>query len=258
MDSQTDTVISADGVLVTSRYYPLPEETKKDKRRNESVMGLDVPGRNKRGTTPQFSVMLTDSPLKVSQMASDWKAKNQKMDKNTVLALDNVEIEAPLSGVVLISDLSFVLKKNESIMVCGPSGCGKSSVIRAICGLWPCSQGQITIPTKQGRGGIYCLSQRPYVFEGTLVDNIMYPQATVDFKRNENLAGDKEVLPDDNFFKYESFDPLFCIVFSSFVLFCLFVCAICCLCVVFMLLFIGHLPLAFCTALTFGMDADKS
>ena len=44
-----------------------------------------------------------------------------------------------------LSDISFSLNKGEFAAIVGPSGCGKSTLLSLICGLLPCSDGQITI-----------------------------------------------------------------------------------------------------------------
>ena len=47
-----------------------------------------------------------------------------------------------------LSDISFSLNKGEFTAIVGPSGCGKSTLLSLICGLLPCSDGQITINSR--------------------------------------------------------------------------------------------------------------
>ena len=54
-----------------------------------------------------------------------------------------------LQGETLaLSDISFSLKKGEFAAIVGPSGCGKSTLLSLICGLLPCTEGQIKINGK--------------------------------------------------------------------------------------------------------------
>ena len=54
-----------------------------------------------------------------------------------------------LEGETLaLSDISFSLKKGEFAAIVGPSGCGKSTLLSLICGLLPCTEGQIKINEK--------------------------------------------------------------------------------------------------------------
>lgn len=63
----------------------------------------------------------------------------------------------------------------------GPNGSGKSSVFRALRGLWPIVDGQLTKPghnvNNEGESGcgILYIPQKPYTCLGTLRDQIIYP-----------------------------------------------------------------------------------
>lgn len=48
-------------------------------------------------------------------------------------------------GRRLYEALSFAVAEGESLHVTGPNGVGKSSLIRQLCGLVPCSEGQIAV-----------------------------------------------------------------------------------------------------------------
>ncbi len=90
--------------------------------------------------------------------------------------------EAILKGV------SFTAEGGRTTALVGPSGAGKSTVISLIPRFYDPSQGEILIDgqdiahvTKQSlRNGIAYVSQQPYLFEGTIRDNIRYgrPNAT--------------------------------------------------------------------------------
>jgi len=49
------------------------------------------------------------------------------------------------SGRRIISDVSFVLKRGTALIVTGPNGSGKSTLLRAIAGLLPIAEGEVTL-----------------------------------------------------------------------------------------------------------------
>jgi len=91
----------------------------------------------------------------------------------------------------LFESVNMVVKKGESLCIVGPSGCGKSSLLRVIGGLWGIDEGLVVRPKAVGRGGVFFLPQRPYVFSGTLQAMICYPNVSTgdlaEKERAENL-----------------------------------------------------------------------
>jgi putative ATP-binding cassette transporter len=86
-------------------------------------------------------------------------------------SVSGLEVATP-SGEVLCSDLSFKLKKGQSLLIRGRSGCGKSTLIRAAAGIWPWAKGALSYP--EGARPLF-LSQRPYLPLGTLRQAAGYP-----------------------------------------------------------------------------------
>jgi ATP-binding cassette subfamily B protein len=88
----------------------------------------------------------------------------------------------------VLNDVSFVAEGGETTALVGPSGAGKSTVINLIPRFYDPNAGQILIDgqdiahiTKQSlREQLAYVSQQPYLFEGTIRDNIRYgrPDAT--------------------------------------------------------------------------------
>lgn len=73
---------------------------------------------------------------------------------------------------MLVKELSFELRANQSLMIMGPSGTGKSSVLRTIAGLWPGGGGSLERPAF---AHLMFLPQRPYMVEGSLREQLLYP-----------------------------------------------------------------------------------
>ncbi len=92
------------------------------------------------------------------------------------------------NGDEILKGVSFVAEGGKTTALVGPSGAGKSTVISLVPRFYDPASGQILIDgqdiadvTKQSlRNGMAYVSQQPYLFEGSIRDNIRYgrPDAT--------------------------------------------------------------------------------
>ncbi|CAI9178844.1 unnamed protein product, partial [Rangifer tarandus platyrhynchus] len=73
------------------------------------------------------------------------------------------------SGTPALQGLSFTVRPGELLAVVGPVGAGKSSLLSALLGELPPSQGKISV-----HGRIAYVSQQPWVFSGTVRSNILF------------------------------------------------------------------------------------
>jgi putative ATP-binding cassette transporter len=87
------------------------------------------------------------------------------------LEIADLQVRRP-DGRVLLDKLGLVLQPGQTLLIKGPSGSGKTTLLRALAGLWPHAQGQVTRPT--GTAALF-LSQRPYLPLGSLRDALAYP-----------------------------------------------------------------------------------
>lgn len=90
-----------------------------------------------------------------------------------VLAIENLSLQTPNHERTLVKSLSLTIEPGKGLMIVGPSGCGKSSLLRAMAGLWRAGSGRISAP--EG-GEILFLPQRPYMRQGSLRSQLLYPQ----------------------------------------------------------------------------------
>lgn len=81
-----------------------------------------------------------------------------------------------------ISDVSFVVNPGETIALVGPTGAGKTTLIQLLCRFYDASGGRITIDGRDSRtikreslrSHMAFVLQEPFLFEGTIRENIRY------------------------------------------------------------------------------------
>jgi len=77
------------------------------------------------------------------------------------------------------------LRRRQSLLIMGASGTGKSSVLRTIAGLWPIGSGTIERPPLRD---MMFLPQRPYMIDGNLRDQLLYPYPASDLSDEQIIA----------------------------------------------------------------------
>lgn len=101
-----------------------------------------------------------------------YEAVNVPNENSRMVKLDKLTICTPGVGKILVNELSFELHANQSLIIMGASGTGKSSVLRTIAGLWPGASGHLERPAFDQ---LMFLPQKPYMVEGSLRDQMLYP-----------------------------------------------------------------------------------
>lgn len=89
-----------------------------------------------------------------------------------VIAIDNLEIVSSANADAL-RETQVVVKAGERALILGAPGTGKTQLFRALAGLWPWGEGQITRP--QGEQIFYLPRGTPYLPRGTLREVLAYP-----------------------------------------------------------------------------------
>ena len=106
-------------------------------------------------------------------------------DDSLTVNLDTLSVCTPDGSKTLVNDLTFELRRNQSLLIMGASGTGKSSVLRTIAGLWPIGSGALERPSWRD---IMFLPQRPYMIDGNLRDQLLYPYTDEALSDDQILA----------------------------------------------------------------------
>eukprot|EP01113_Clastostelium_recurvatum_P047755 TRINITY_DN8573_c0_g1_i3.p1 TRINITY_DN8573_c0_g1~~TRINITY_DN8573_c0_g1_i3.p1 ORF type:complete len:631 (-),score=147.76 TRINITY_DN8573_c0_g1_i3:106-1998(-) len=103
-----------------------------------------------------------------------------------IVTFENVSCFTPL-GRQLFRGVSFSVRPGDGLLITGPSGCGKSTLLRALSGIWPFFTGTISKPVERSPAAgpspphthreVFYLSQRSYLVQGSLMDQIVYPRS---------------------------------------------------------------------------------
>lgn len=114
---------------------------------------------------------------------SDDKKKGGKLTQSytDAVAMHGLSF-AYTAGQPVLKNIEIRVKRGQHVGIIGPSGCGKSTLMRLITGLYQGYEGELnifdvsasSIPLHALRGKIAMVSQNPYLFRGTIAENVLY------------------------------------------------------------------------------------
>lgn len=98
------------------------------------------------------------------------------------IQIDNLSFKYQNATAAALKDISFVIPKGKSIGIIGLSGSGKSTLVDILIGLLSPTNGSILIDQRQltssdhlaWRHKVGYVSQFPYIYDGTLAENIAF------------------------------------------------------------------------------------
>lgn len=105
-----------------------------------------------------------------------------------VVTCQDVSFQYPSSKRMLLSNVSFQIRRGEKVALIGNNGAGKSTLLKLICGLYHPKEGIISIfgkntceiSGKNLREHISVVTQNPFIWKGTIQDNIDWSRSHFD------------------------------------------------------------------------------
>ncbi|XP_056260753.1 ATP-binding cassette sub-family D member 4 isoform X2 [Seriola aureovittata] len=94
---------------------------------------------------------------------------------DTAFILDHLSYKSPYSDELLVEDLSLKISQGAHLLVVGNTGTGKTSLLRVLNRLWEAHSGFVHMTTCFGPRGTLFLPQKPYLTDGTLREQVIYP-----------------------------------------------------------------------------------
>ncbi|HJA91544.1 MAG TPA: ABC transporter ATP-binding protein/permease [Candidatus Eisenbergiella merdipullorum] len=83
--------------------------------------------------------------LKLFFNLPDEENRDAGIPKNTCIEFRHVSFQYPGTERMVLKDVSFRIEPGESVAIVGENGAGKSTLIKLLCGLYPPTQGSVTI-----------------------------------------------------------------------------------------------------------------
>uniref|UniRef100_A0A674PNV9 ATP-binding cassette, sub-family D (ALD), member 4 n=1 Tax=Takifugu rubripes TaxID=31033 RepID=A0A674PNV9_TAKRU len=94
---------------------------------------------------------------------------------DTAFIVDQLSYKSPYADELLVEDLSLTISQGVHLLVVGNTGTGKTSLLRVLNRLWEAHSGFVQMTTCFGPRGTLFLPQKPYLTDGTLREQVIYP-----------------------------------------------------------------------------------
>ena len=106
-------------------------------------------------------------------------ANTESDHKPRKIEMRGVDFVTP-RGVAVATNVSCEVTTDSPLMISGRNASGKTSFVRVLAGLWPHSNGELTVPaphgsTVPGLKDIFIVPQRIHMCLGSLADQLTYP-----------------------------------------------------------------------------------
>ena len=112
----------------------------------------------------------------------------------TGISFEGVSVGAPEPGGghrLLVKRVTMDVQEGGHLLITGPNGSGKTSLLRVLAGLWAPLEGAVKTPSPSSRPGgkvMMWLPQRPYLVQGSLRDQVVYPDVASAEKTKKKAA----------------------------------------------------------------------
>ena len=104
-----------------------------------------------------------------SQLEQKWVTKSNPLSDHSALAVVAKNLHVEINSKTLLSNISFEIKKGESVGIVGESGAGKSTLVRILANTLVPSSGALSTDASK-----ILAPQFPYLFRASVSENIIY------------------------------------------------------------------------------------
>ena len=128
-----------------------------------------------------FDLSAGDLETAPSLSASHSAPEANLLAPGVMIHVESATLKIPSGERTLVRNLSIDLDQESRLLVVGPSGCGKTSLLRMFSGLWSSASG--VVASRGFREGVIFVPQKPYVFSGSLREQLLYPDVELDLNQ---------------------------------------------------------------------------
>ena len=134
----------------------------------------------KTGNAPLVTIPDPDSL--VSPDSSDASVSEESTAEKDYIVFDHVSLKYEGAGDETLTDMTFSVKKGETVGIIGGTGSGKTSLINMIPGFYPATKGKIYFDGKAAdkydsaelRSRVGLVPQKAVLFKGTIRSNLLW------------------------------------------------------------------------------------
>ena len=128
-----------------------------------------------------FDLSVGDLENGPSLSASHASTAATLLAPEVMIQVKSATLTIPTQERTLVRNLSLDLDQESRLLLVGPSGCGKTSLLRMFSGLWSPASG--VVASRGFRDGVIFVPQKPYVFSGSLREQLLYPDVDLDLNQ---------------------------------------------------------------------------
>jgi ATP-binding cassette, subfamily B, bacterial PglK len=129
----------------------------------------------------------------VQKHKEETESGPEDLSFNNTLDIESLNFQYPRSESAVLADINIRIQKGETIGIIGPSGSGKSTLVDLMTGLLKPVKGRILIDgmelnhenVRAWRKKMGYVSQSPFIFDGTLAENVAFGTRTKDIDREQ-------------------------------------------------------------------------
>lgn len=149
------------------------------KKRIEGIFEIDM--ENKSDNEAYYENSTKASNEKTPEKIIEQEKMSEKSDYDTAVEFDRVSFSYTKESDLVLEDISFSIKKGETVGVIGGTASGKTTLIKLMTGLFPANDGSISIferPVKEYnmsflKNRVALVLQKPVLFSGTIKSNLL-------------------------------------------------------------------------------------